>query len=144
MANVRRNILKDWDILVLDDEPDSLDLAKRILKYYGATVHTGINGKEGLAIAREIMPQFIISDLSMPVMDGWDMLKALKSDRATLGIPVIALTAHAMTGDRDRAIVAGFHNYLTKPLTPATFINDLLRLLIDIPEFVDALSTMID
>jgi CheY-like chemotaxis protein len=69
----------------------------------------------------------------MPVMDGWALVEELKQDRGLSTIPAIALTAHAMIGDRERAINAGFHNYLTKPLTPATFMRDLVRLLTDIP-----------
>jgi CheY-like chemotaxis protein len=69
----------------------------------------------------------------MPVMDGWTMIDELKRDPSTQTIPAIALTAHAMIGDREKAIAAGYHNYLSKPLTPATFMKDLLRLLNDIP-----------
>jgi len=134
-TQIRRDILHNWQVLVVEDEPDSLEVAERILKHYGATVYTAANGKEALDVLRAVRPRFIISDLSMPVMDGWELLYRLKRDRPTLDIPVIALTAHAMMGDRERAIAAGFHNYLTKPLTPATFIKDLLRLLTDIPEF---------
>jgi CheY-like chemotaxis protein len=75
----------------------------------------------------------------MPEMDGWEMLFELKQDRATLDIPVIALTAHAMKGDRERAITAGFHNYLTKPLNPATFMSDVVKLLDNVPELAGAL-----
>ncbi len=137
---LRRDLLKDWDILIVEDEPDSLEVAERILRHYGARVHSAANGREGLEIARKVHPRFIVSDLSMPVMDGWEMLYELKQDRSTLDIPVIALTAHAMKGDRDRAIIAGFHNYLTKPLTPATFMKDLLVLLDNIPDLSLALQ----
>jgi CheY-like chemotaxis protein len=139
---IRRDILQGWDVLVLDDEPDSLEVATRVLRFYGAVVHNASNGKEGLAKLREMSPKprFIISDLSMPEMDGWAFLYELKQDRSTMDIPVIALTAHAMAGDRERGIQAGFHNYLTKPLTPMTFMSDLLRLLIDVPEFATALA----
>jgi CheY-like chemotaxis protein len=138
----RRDILKDWVVLVLDDEPDSLEVATRVLRFYGAEVHTATNGKEGLEMVRAMhpAPRLIISDLSMPEVDGWAFIYELKQDRATMEIPVIALTAHAMVGDRERGIQAGFHNYLTKPLTPATFINDLLRLLVDLPEFAEDLA----
>lgn len=137
---IRRDLLKGWNILVVEDEPDSLEVAERILRFYGATVYTAANGREGLEAARKVHPKFIISDLSMPVMDGWEMLFELKQDRSTTDIPVIALTAHAMKGDRERAIVAGFHNYLTKPLTPATFMRDLLILLDNIPDISLALK----
>ena len=132
---IRRDILKGWNVLVVDDEVDSLEVAVRILKHYGANVSTASNGEEGLNAIRTFHPRFVISDLSMPVMDGWELISQLKQSRDTLDVPVIALTAHAMNGDRQRAIIAGFHNYLTKPLTPATFMRDLLYLLEDVPAF---------
>jgi CheY-like chemotaxis protein len=139
-SQIRRDILKDWDVLVLDDEPDSLEVATRVLKFYGASVHTASNGREGLEMVQSLRPRFVISDLSMPVMDGWEFLYNLRKDADMDNIPVIALTAHAMAGDRERGIQAGFHNYLTKPLTPATFMGDLLRLLVDVPEFAAELA----
>lgn len=137
---IQRDILLNWNVVVCDDEPDSLEVATRILRHYGASVHPASNGAEALELVKKVRPRFVISDLSMPIMDGWSLLYELKSERSTAELPVIALTAHAMTGDRERAITAGFHNYLTKPLTPATFMHDLLRLLIDIPEFTAELS----
>jgi CheY-like chemotaxis protein len=137
---IRRDILENWTVVVVDDEPDSLEVAVRILRHYGADVQTAVNGADGLNQIRSIRPKLVISDLSMPEMDGWGMLGELKLDRTTMEIPVIALTAHAMVGDRERAIMAGFHNYLTKPLTPATFMKDLLVLLTDIPAFANELT----
>lgn len=134
MTIVPENILANWQVVVIDDEEDSLQVASYILEYYQATVYTAMNGEEGLKLIREVQPRFVISDLSMPIMDGWDLIEALKKDLAVQDIPCIALTAHAMIGDRERAIAGGFHNYLTKPLTPKTFIQDLLNLLVDIPE----------
>ncbi len=125
-------LLKDWKVLVVDDEPDSLLVAQTLLEMCGANVFSASNGRQGAELAHRVSPQFIISDLSMPEMSGWQMLHQLKSTPATKEIPVIALTAHAMEGDRKRAMEVGFHNYLTKPLRPETFINDLLRLLIDV------------
>jgi CheY-like chemotaxis protein len=139
-SQIRRDILKDWVVVVIDDEPDSLEVASRILRFYGAIVYTAANGREGLALIRQKRPKFVISDLSMPVMDGWEMLFEIQQDRHVAQIPIIALTAHAMVGDRIRAIEAGFYNYLSKPLTPATFMGDLLRLLLDVPDFQAALS----
>jgi CheY-like chemotaxis protein len=137
---ISRTILQNWDVLVIDDEPDNLDVAVRILKHYSATVYTAMNGQQALEMLTRIRPRFIICDISMPVMDGWEFMNAVRRDRRTLDIPVIALTAHAMPGDRERAITAGFHNYLTKPLTPATFMRDLLSLLVDVPELAGMLS----
>jgi len=138
--NIPADLLSNWDIVVVDDEPDSLEVAEIILDAYGANVHTGTNGVEGLEQVRKIQPRFIISDISMPVMDGWGLIHELKNDRSLMDIPAIALTAHAMVGDRERAITAGFHNYLTKPLTAETFIYDLLNLLMDIPELAEHLN----
>lgn len=140
MTTLPRNLLDDWDVVVIDDEDDSLEVAQIILEEYGANVRLASNGKEGLTLIRESRPKLVISDISMPVMDGWGMIYALKNDRALMDIPVIALTAHAMIGDRERAIGAGFHNYLTKPLTATTFIHDLVKLLVEIPELAAELQ----
>jgi two-component system cell cycle response regulator len=137
MFGLPRDILKDWKILVIDDEMDSIDVASRVLRYFGATVMTAGNGREGLETLRAFHPRLIISDISMPVLDGWGVISEIKNNRALMDVPVIALTAHAMSGDRDRAMAAGFHNYLTKPLTPQTFVHDLLSLLVDLPQFSD-------
>lgn len=134
------NLLQDWTVVIVDDEMDSLEVASVILRFYGATVIACSDGKEALEAVRKHHPRFVISDLSMPKMDGWGLIYQLKLDRSTLEIPVIALTAHAMTGDRERAIAAGFHNYLTKPLTVETFMQDLLRILSDIPELASLLK----
>lgn len=134
MNTLSTNLLKNWCIVVVDDEDDSLEVARYILDFYGADVRTATNGRQALELIRQLKPNFVISDLSMPQMDGWELLRELKDDLSTREIPVIALTAHAMVGDRERAIAAGFHNYLTKPLTAKTFIHDLMRLLLDIPK----------
>lgn len=132
---VARNILNGWRVVVIDDEADSLEVATRILVYYGAHVETAQEGLTGVKLVQQSRPHFIVCDLSMPGIDGWQVLRLLKDDQSSMTIPVIALTAHAMPGDRDRAVGAGFHNYLSKPLKPATFIMDLLKLLIDVPDF---------
>jgi CheY-like chemotaxis protein len=140
MINLPKDLLSGWDIVVIDDEEDSLMVAEIILTEYGATLHTATNGKEGLEQIRNARPKFAISDLSMPIMDGWGLIHTIKNDRALMDIPVIALTAHAMVGDRERAVSAGFHNYLTKPLTAETFIQDLVKLLVEIPVLADDLN----
>lgn len=140
MFDLPDDLLKGWDIVVIDDEDDSLTVAQLILDEYGANTHTAINGQEGLALIRSVKPKFVISDLSMPVLDGWGLISRMQSDPALKDIPTIALTAHAMVGDRERAVAVGFHNYLTKPLTVETFIQDLVNLLVDIPELANELN----
>lgn len=140
MNQIPVDLLQGWDVVVLDDEPDSLEVARFILDFHGANVHTAVNGKEGLEVVKQIMPRFVISDLSMPEMDGWEFLQAMKADPVTGHIPVIALTAHAMKGDRERAVAAGFNNYISKPLTVSTFMDQLLTLLLNIPELSQFLT----
>ncbi len=140
MLELPIDLLKGWDIVVIDDEEDSLLVAQIILDEYGANTHTASNGQEGLAVIRKVRPKFVISDLSMPVLDGWGLISAMKNDPGLKDVPMIALTAHAMVGDRERAVAVGFHNYLTKPLTVETFIQDLVNLLVDIPELANDLN----
>lgn len=140
MIDLPIDLLKGWDIVVIDDEEDSLMVAQVILDEYGASTHTASNGEEGLTVMRKVKPKFVISDLSMPVLDGWGVISKMLSDSELKEIPAIALTAHAMVGDRQRAIAAGYHNYLTKPLTVETFIQDLVNLLIDIPQLANELN----
>ena len=133
MIDLPNDLLKGWDIVVIDDEEDSLLVAQIILDEYGANTHTASNGEEGLALIRTVRPKVVISDLSMPVLDGWGLIHKMQLDPTLKDLPAIALTAHAMLGDRERAISAGFYNYLTKPLTVETFIQDLVNLLVNIP-----------
>lgn len=139
MQEINKNLLDGWDVVVIDDEEDSLEVAEIILMEYGANVYTASDGQEGLEVVQRVKPRLVISDLSMPVMDGWSFINSMKKDRGLAEIPVIALTAHAMVGDRERAMAAGFHNYLTKPLTVDTFMQDLVSLLVDIPVLAEYL-----
>jgi CheY-like chemotaxis protein len=127
-------LLDGWTVLVVDDEEDSLDVARRLLKKAGAKVLTASNGEEALSVVRQQKPDCVLSDLSMPEMDGWLLMRELNTSRPTEEIPVIALTAHAMPGDRLRAIEAGFVNYITKPLDARKFVQQLLAILVDIPD----------
>jgi CheY-like chemotaxis protein len=136
------NFLEGWKVLVVDDEPDSVELVKLLLELHKAEVYTASNGQEGFAMALKYQPRFIISDLTMPQANGWEMIDRIKRTPATTDIPVVALTAHAMTGDRERAFGAGFYNYLAKPLRPETFVLDLLNLLVNIPGLQDDLKML--
>ncbi len=131
-------ILQGWDVVVIDDEADALEVITVLLEEYGATVYTSSHGASGLELILTVNPRFVISDLSMPDHDGWSVIEQMRRHPRMMDIPAFALTAHSMRGDRERAIAAGFHNYLTKPLKIETFMRDLLRLLTDLPEFSDA------
>lgn len=127
--------LEGWHVLIVDDEPDNLDVARRMLEKAGAHVLMAENGAEALNIINHQHVDFVLCDLSMPVMDGWMLIEELNQDRRLAELPVIALTAHAMNGDRERAIQAGFVNYITKPLDIEKFVTNLLAILVDIPVF---------
>jgi CheY-like chemotaxis protein len=138
---MQNDLLSGWNIVVIDDEDDSLQVSNIILVSHGASVYPATNGKQGLRIVRQKNPHFVISDLSMPIMDGWSFLDTLQADPEMLHIPVIALTAHGMVGDREKALSAGFLNYLTKPLTVETFMKDLMNVILDIPVLAQKLNT---
>ncbi len=134
MSKIPPDLLAEWNIVVADDEEDSLELARYVLDFYGAHVHTAVDGNDAFEAIERVRPHFVISDLSMPVVDGWELIRRLKETPELRDIPVIALTAYALKSDANRAIAAGFHNYLTKPLTVDTFMDQLISLLIAIPE----------
>jgi len=143
MSDIRlsRDMLKNWIVVVVDDDPASLDIASSLLTFHGATVHQAKDGEDGLRVIQAHRPALVITDLSMPVMDGWELIRRLKIDRTLLDIPIIALTAHGRSGDRVRAIEMGCHNFLNKPLTPYTFVQDLLKLVVDIPDLAERVVT---
>jgi CheY-like chemotaxis protein len=117
--------ISNWTVLIVDDEPDNIGVAQKILTFYGATVHTAVNGAEGLKVLQTVTPTFILLDISMPVMDGWEMLKHLRADERIARLPVIAVTAFAMTGDRERILEAGFNGYISKPFSLLTFVDNI-------------------
>ena len=115
-------------VLIADDNEHNRDLARQVL-IEGFDVTLAADGGEALALARASRHDLILLDLSMPVLDGWDVSRALKADPATASIPLVACTAHAMSGDRERALAVGFDGYLAKPYRPrelVAFVEDFL------------------
>ena len=103
-------------ILLVEDNEMNRDMLSRRLKKKGFDVVMAFDGKRGVEMASEESPDIILLDMSLPVMDGWEAAKHLKANDATKSIPIIALTAHAMAGDRDKALGAGCDDYDTKPV----------------------------
>ena len=103
-------------ILLVEDNELNLDMLSRRLKRKGFTVLSAANGQEGIDVAISENPDIILMDLSLPVIDGWTAAGKLKADTTTKSIPIIALTAHAMKGDREKALEAGCDEYDTKPI----------------------------
>jgi len=103
-------------ILLVEDNEMNRDMLSRRLERRGYEVVIAVDGQMGIAMAQAQAPDLILMDMSLPVMDGWEATRALKADDATRHIPVIALTAHAMSTDRDKALEAGCDDYDTKPI----------------------------
>jgi CheY-like chemotaxis protein len=103
-------------ILLVEDNEMNRDMLSRRLKRKGFDVVMAFDGRQGVDMAHEHKPELILLDMSLPVMDGWTAARALKDSEETKDIPVIALTAHAMAGDRDKALEAGCDDYDTKPV----------------------------
>ena len=118
-------------ILLVEDQEMNRDMLSRRLIKRGYEVCMAVDGAEGVDMARSENPDLILMDMSLPVMDGWEATRTLKGDEATRAIPVIALTAHAMSTDREKATEAGCDAYETKPV-------DLPRLLATMKSLLDA------
>jgi CheY-like chemotaxis protein len=103
-------------ILLIEDNEANRDALSRHLKRRGYEVVMAVDGQQGIAMARSETPALILMDMSLPVLDGWEATRQLKADPQTGPIPVIALTAHAMAGDRAKALEAGCDDYDTKPV----------------------------
>jgi len=116
-------------VLLVEDNEMNRDMLSRRLIRRGFEVVFAVDGKQGVDLARSEKPDIILMDMSLPVMDGWQATRCVKSDDATRSVPVIGLTAHAMSGDRERAIAAGCDDYDTKPVEIERLIGKMERLL---------------
>jgi two-component system cell cycle response regulator DivK len=112
-------------ILIVEDNEMNRNMLSRRLIRRGHEVTMAVDGQEGIDMARAEKPDLILMDMSLPQVDGWEATKQLKADDTTASIPVIALTAHAMAGDREKAIEGGFDEYETKPVDLARLIEKM-------------------
>jgi CheY-like chemotaxis protein len=119
-------------LLLVEDNPENRDMLSRRLIRKGYELWYAGDGAEAVTLTQQHLPDLVLMDLSLPIIDGWEATRRLKADPATKDIPVIALTAHAMSGDREKALAAGCNDYDTKPV-------DLVRLL----GKIDALLTAV-
>jgi two-component system, cell cycle response regulator DivK len=103
-------------ILLVEDNEMNRDMLARRLQRRGYEVVIAVDGQEGVAMAQSQLPDLILMDMSLPVVDGWEATRQLKGAPDTCSTPIIALTAHAMAGDREKAIAAGCDDYDTKPI----------------------------
>ena len=114
-------------ILVVEDNEMNRDMLCRRLLRNGFSVLTAADGAQGINVARTEMPDVIIMDLSLPLIDGWEACRQLKADQSTSIIPIIALTAHAMSTDKDKALAAGCDDFDTKPVDFTRLLEKIER-----------------
>ena len=116
-------------VLLVEDNEDNRTIYTTILRHVGIDVIEAANGEDGIRLARERRPAVILMDVAMPGIDGWEATRRLKADLDTAHIPVIALTAHAMAEDRQRAAEAGCEGYLAKPIEPRRVVEEVRKML---------------
>lgn len=114
-------------ILVIDDNPLNIELVSDLLDANGFRVYSAQSGEEGIRLARELLPDLVLMDVSLPGMDGVSATKALKADPATQSIKVVGLTAHVLKDEETTALNKYFDGYLSKPFDTRTFIGTIKR-----------------
>jgi two-component system, cell cycle response regulator DivK len=121
--------IKDWVILIIDDQEDNLVVSSMALSFQGAQVQTASNALDGIDKMLKIRPTLVLMDLSMPRIDGWEALRMIRGNPDTASIPVVALTAHAMGGDKERILQAGFNGYIAKPFEVYALADGIRQIL---------------
>jgi CheY-like chemotaxis protein len=116
-------------VLVVEDNPESLELMRYLLHAFGYQALICDNGKDGVATARRAQPDLVICDINMPELDGYGVLRELKHDPTLREIRLVAVTALAMVGDREKVLAAGFDGYIAKPIDPMTFVSSVQEFL---------------
>lgn len=116
-------------ILIVEDNNDNLELVRFLLERDGYQVLEAHDGQMGMDLARLETPDLILMDLSLPGVDGWTAARELKADPKTASIPLLALTAHTLPGDRNRALESGFNGYISKPINIHSFAEDIAQAL---------------
>jgi two-component system cell cycle response regulator len=113
-------------ILIIEDNDNNRELMSYLLNAFGYETLCADNGITGMELAAKDLPELILCDIRLPGIDGYEVARRLRADARLRTIPLIAITAFAMKDDRDRALVAGFKGYITKPLTPETFVSEVV------------------
>ncbi|MFT5483815.1 MAG: two-component system cell cycle response regulator DivK [Halieaceae bacterium] len=116
-------------LLLVEDNELNRDMLRRRLERKGFAITTAVDGEEALTLMRAELPELVLLDMSLPVKDGWTTCREVRGDPDIKNIPIIALTAHAMNEDRERALAAGCDDYATKPINFPTLLDQIARLL---------------
>ena len=117
----------DQRVLLVEDNEDNRTIYSTVLRHLGYEVIEAEDGLRAVALARSELPALILMDISIPGIDGWEATRMLREDPATRAIPIVALTAHALADDRERAAKAGFSSYLAKPIEPNLVVAEVRR-----------------
>lgn len=114
-------------LLLVEDNEDNRIIYSTVLRHIGYEVVEAHDGVQAIALARSVLPDLILMDISIPEVDGWEATRILRQDESTKHIPIIALTAHALADDRERAQAVGFTSYLAKPVEPRAVVAEVQR-----------------
>ena len=114
-------------VLLVEDNEDNRIIYSTVLRHVGFVVIEAGDGLQAIALARSAKPDLILMDISIPEIDGWEATRILRADPETQSIPIVALTAHAMADDRERAAEIGFTSYLAKPVEPRAVVAEVRR-----------------
>ncbi|HOD15283.1 MAG TPA: response regulator [Spirochaetota bacterium] len=115
--------------LIIEDNEDNQYLESLLLKQSGFSVITALDGREGIERARQALPDIIILDIQMPVMDGYETVACLKSDPVLRSIPVVGVSSYTLNVEREKALSLGFNGYIEKPIDPDSFVDEIRRFL---------------
>ncbi|PKN18951.1 MAG: response regulator [Deltaproteobacteria bacterium HGW-Deltaproteobacteria-6] len=113
------------NILVIEDNEQNLYLVRFILEKNGYQVHAAMDGEAGIDMANQLKPDLILLDIQLPVMDGYAVAQNLRANPQLSGTPIVAVTSHAMVGDREKAMQVGCNGYIEKPINPDTFMAEV-------------------
>lgn len=116
-----------WTVLIVDDDDDNISVLRQLMEFLGSQCHFAHDGLEALNMLSDLPVTVILLDLSMPTLDGWEMIQRLRANKQTAQLPVIAVTAHAMAGDKEKALEAGFNGYISKPFMFGDMLEEIRR-----------------
>lgn len=126
---IQNKMIQKKKVLIIEDNEQNIYLATFLLEKHDMDVVQARDGKEGLALAASEVPDLILLDIQLPVMDGYEVARRLKQDDKTTKIPIVAVTSYAMVGDRENIMAAGCEGYIEKPVDPDNFVDQITRFL---------------
>ena len=114
----------NWNVLIVDDEPDNIGVLELVFGFHNMRVRTAQSGQVGLELLKEEIPTFMLVDIQMPDMTGYELFDLVRANPEWSSIPIIAITAHTMSGDAEKIIETGFDGYIAKPINARNFAGE--------------------